>query len=66
MSCRSFYLICFLIGIFLVLFQEFVFFVHVLIKIFGLSLVMFSLYNIAKGIEDHSKNESFIEYDEEE
>ena len=66
MSCRSFYLICFLIGIFLVLFQEFVFFVHVLIKIFGLSLVMFSLYNLAKGIKDHSKNESFIEYDEEE
>ena len=50
----------------MVLFQEFVFFVHVLIKIFGLSLVMFSLYNLAKGIEDHSKNESFIEYDEEE
>mgnify|MGYP004311622763 FL=1 len=66
MSCRSFYLICFLIGFFLVLFQEFVFFVHVLIKIFGLSLVMFSLYNLAKGIEDHSKSESFIEYDEEE
>ena len=63
---KSFDLVCLLIGVFLVLFQEFVFFVHVLIKIFGLSLVMFSLYNLAKGIEDHSINESFIEYDEEE
>ena len=63
---KSFDLVCLLIGVFLVLFQEFVFFVHVLIKIFGLSLVMFSLYNLAKGIEDRSINESFIEYDEEE
>ena len=63
---KSSYLVCLLIGVFLVLFQEFVDNPHVLIRIFGLSLIMFALYNITKRIGNYPKNDSFVEYDEEE
>lgn len=63
---KSFYLVCLLIGVFLVLFQEFVDKPHLLIRIFGLSLIMFALYNTTKRIGGRPKNDSFIEYDEEE
>lgn len=63
---KPFYLLCLLIGVFLVLYQEFVNNPHVLIRIFGLSLIMFALYNKTKRIGNYPKNDSFIEYDEEE
>lgn len=63
---KSFYLVCLLIAVFLVLYQEFIDKPHVLIRIFGLILIMFALHNTTKRIGDRPKNDSFIEYDEEE
>ena len=66
MSNRSFYFVCLVLGVFMVLIQEFVDVPDLLIQIGGLCLLMFALYNITKGIGDRHHNDSFIENDEEE
>lgn len=66
MSNRSFYFVCLVLGIFMVLIQEFVDVPDLLVQIGGLCLLMFALYNITKGIGDRPHNDSFIENDEEE
>lgn len=66
MSNKSFYYLCLVLGVFLVLIQEFRDVPDLFTQIAGLFLLMFALYNITKGIGDRPQNDSFIENDEEE
>jgi uncharacterized membrane protein len=54
------------LGIALVLVSEFQKTPNILIQISGLSVLMLSLYQLSKGIEDRPPKDSFIENDEEE
>jgi len=66
MSKRSIYYLCLVLGIALVLVSEFQETPSILLQICGLSVLMLSLYQLSKGIEDRPSKDSFIENDEEE
>jgi uncharacterized membrane protein len=54
------------LGIALVLVSEFQETPSILLQICGLCVLMLSLYQLSKGIEDRPSKDSFIENDEEE
>jgi len=66
MSKRFIYYLCLVLGIALVLVSEFQKTPNILIQISGLSVLMLSLYQLSKGIEDRPPKDSFIENDKEE
>ena len=66
MSKRFIYYLCLVLGIALVLVSEFQKTPNILIQISGLSVLMLSLYQLSKGIEDRPPKDSFIENEEEE
>ncbi|MDB4108419.1 hypothetical protein N9551_02285 [Flavobacteriaceae bacterium] len=66
MSKRSISYLFLVLGIALVLVSEFQETPSILLQICGLCVLMFSLYQLSKGIEDRPSKDSFIENDEEE
>jgi uncharacterized membrane protein len=66
MTKRSVYYLCLVLGILLILISEFQETKDLVIEIAGLCLLMVSLYQLSKRIEDRPTKDSYIENEEEE